>query len=115
MKIYSDMKRSNTVDKLTAIIDNYPSSSANINVGPEINCDNVDTVNNKNNFICFKCNKNNSHNSVLLTMSNTISFVFGAFLDSMCCCLTSMSQKALLTAVLTVIVVGAATGGILGK
>ena len=87
-------------------------TSTSVNIGPEINCDSVDTVNTKNNFICFNCNKKNP---ALLTLSNTISFISGALLDNICCCITSVHQRALATAVLTVVVLGVTAGGLAGK
>ena len=98
----------------TEILPNEPSNpSLCINVGPEINCDNVDRIQTKDHYICFNCNKKNP---VVLTMSNTFSFVFGTLLDNMYCCITSASQRALMAAVLSVILLGAATtGGIVGK
>ena len=86
--------------------------SISVNVGPEINCDNIETVKTKDNYICFSCNK---RNPFLLTISNTISFVFGTFLDNICCCISSTTQRALATAVLTLVVVGGTTGGIVGR
>ena len=83
-----------------------------VHAGPRINCDSVDTINTKNHFTCFNCDKKNP---IILTMSNTFSFVFGAFLDNICCCLHSVSQRAMMTAVLTILVVGGTTGGIVGK
>ena len=87
-------------------------TSTSINVGPEINCDSVDRINTQNSYVCLNCNK---RNPVVLTIINTFSFVFGTLLDNICCCISSVSQRALMTAVFTVVVVGASTGGILGS
>ena len=86
--------------------------SMNIHVGPEINCDSVDTINTKSTFVFFSCNTNNP---IILIISNTFSFIFGALLDNICCCITSVSQRVLVTAFLTVIVIGATTGGLVGE
>ena len=83
-----------------------------VHVGPEIICDNVDTINTKSTYICFSCNKKSP---IILMISNTFSFVFGTLLDSVCCCISSISQRALITLVLTVAVVGTITGGLVGR
>ena len=82
-----------------------------VHVGPEINCASVDTINTSSTIVCFSCNK---RNPIILTISNTFSFLFGSILDNICCCISSVSQRVLVTAVVTVVVVGTATGGILG-
>ena len=87
--------------------------SAYIKVGPDINCGNVDTIITKDYFICLNFNKKIT--IVALAISNTITFVFGTFLDKICCCIPSESQKALLMVVLALIVVGATTGGFVGR
>ena len=86
--------------------------STSVHIGPEINCDSVDIINNESTFVCFSCSK---MNPVILTISNTFSFIFGSFLDNICCCISSISQRVLLTAVLTVVVVGTTTGGLVGR
>ena len=83
-----------------------------ITIGPVIHCENVDNISTKNKYICIRCDK---RNPVILTLSITFSFIFGAFLDNICCCIKSTSQRALLTAFLTVVVAGVLTGGIVGK
>ena len=87
--------------------------SAEIKVGPDINCGNVDTIITNDYFICLNFNKKIT--IVALAISNTITFVFGTFLDKICCCIPSESQKALLMVVLALIVVGATTGGFVGR
>ena len=87
--------------------------SAYIKVGPDINCGNVNTIITKDYFICLNFNKKIT--IVALALSNTITFVFGTFLDKICCCFPSESQKALLMVVLALIVVGVTTGGIVGR
>ena len=82
-----------------------------LHVGPELNCEQVDSINTKNKFTCLNCN---TKNPVILTISNTFSFVFGAFLENICCCVSSVSQRAIMTAVLTIVLVGGTTGGIVG-
>ena len=93
---------------LASLSDN---NSTSINVGPKINVDNVVTVNTKNHFICLNLNKKNS---IFLTISTTFSFVIGSFLDKICCCAASASQKAFLI-VFALLVVGATIGGVLGN
>ena len=85
--------------------------STSVHIGPEINCDSVDNINTTSTFACFSCNK---RNPVILTISNTFSFIFGSILDNICCCISSTSQRVLVTAVLTVVVVGTTTGGLVG-
>ena len=95
----------------TASLPTY-NKSALINLGLQINVDNVDTINTKNNFICLNCNKKNP---MILAISNTFTFVLGSFLDKLCCCATSVTPKALLVLVSALLVVGATIGGVLGK
>ena len=86
--------------------------NANVIIGPVINCDNINNLNNKSYFVFLNCNEKNP---VVLTLSNTLSFVFGTLLDNICCCISSVSQRAMMTALLTLLVVGSITGGILGN
>lgn len=80
-----------------------------VNDGVETTSVHVETINTENKLICLSCNK---RNPIILTISNTFSFVFGAFLDNICCCLTSVSKRAMVTALVTILVVGATTGGL---
>ena len=89
---------------------NDSTNSNVVTIGPVIHCENVDNISTKNKYICIRCDK---RNPVILTLSNTFSFIFGVFLDNTCCCIKSVSQRALMTTVLTVVVAGA-LGGIVG-
>ena len=94
-------------DSIITVNDGVETTS--VHVGPQIICDNVETINTENKLICLSCKK---RNPIILTISNTFSFVFGAFLDNICCCLTSVSKRAMVTALVTILVVGATTGGL---
>ena len=85
--------------------------STNVYVGPQMNVDHVEAVNTKNNYICLQINKKNS---IFLTISATFSFVLGSFLDKICCCATSASQKSTLI-LFALLVVGATIGGVIGN
>ena len=93
-------------------IPNDRNIAKSLHIGPDVVCDSVETINIKNHFVCFSCDK---RNPVILTLSNIFSFVFGFLLDNICCCITSLSQRALITAVLTVFVVTVTTGGLIGR
>ena len=83
-----------------------------LQIGPEINCDDVENIHIKNTYVCLSCNK---RNPVILTISNTFSFIFGSLLDNICCCITSTSKRALVTAAFIVVVVAASIGCLVGK
>ena len=87
-------------------------STVTIHIGPVLNCDSADLVNIRNNFFCLSCTKDNP---ILLTISNTISFIFGAFLDNICCCITASRRMLILRIIVAVILVAATAGGILGS
>ena len=86
--------------------------STSVHIGPEINCDSVDNINTTSTFACFSCNK---RNPVILTISNTFSYIFGSLLDNICCCISSTSKRALVTAAFIVVAVGASIGCLVGK
>ena len=100
-----------TVSHFHSDLVNEINKSTNVTIGPVINCDNVDTINTNNHFVLLNCNEKNPF---VIILSNTFSFVFGTLLDNICCCITSVSQRALMTAFLTLLVVGSTTGGIIG-
>ena len=102
----------NSLQEVMEPIPNDKDTATSLHIGPDVICDSVETINIKNHFVCFSCDK---RNPVILTLSNIFSFVFGSFLDSICCCITSLSQRALITAVLTVLVVSAITAGLIGR
>ena len=100
----------NNADHESSEKDKIP--TVTIHIGPLLNWDSADIVNIRNNFSCFSCTKDNP---ILLTISNTISFIFGAFLDNICCCITASRRMLILRIIVAVILVAATAGGILGS
>ena len=112
----------------TGNVEKVAGAKQSIQIGPEVICDDVNTIHTNDLFTCCKCTKKVdskiemtkckyiTQNSIGLTVTNTISFAFGSFIENICCCITCAGKKGLIIKILVLsLILVLATSGIVGN